>query len=335
LSSFLEVRLGGLRHPHGGDEHIDLYASPIAIRSVFMTQRIPHTDLAFAKANGIEIAYDTFGDQSDPPLLLIMGLGGQMILWDEEFCKRLATRGYWVIRFDNRDVGLSTSFAAARVPSISAVVEALSHGESLDVPYTLTDMAHDAMGLLDAIGIESAHVVGLSMGGMIGQIMALRFPERVRSLTSVMSTTGDRELPQPKPEALSALFSPIPSERSAYVEGWLNLWRVLSGPRIPVEEALARKWAELSHDRGLNPNGFVRQMVAVIASGSRKDALKALTVPTLVLHGNADPLVPVECGIDTAKSIPGAKLRVIEGMGHALPEALWSQVIDAIAAHAS
>jgi mutator protein MutT len=299
-----------------------------------MTQAVSYTDLAFATANGIDIAYDTFGSASDPPLLLIMGLGVQMILWDENFCRQLAARGYRVIRFDNRDVGLSTSFTGAGVPNIPAVLEAQSRGVALEVPYTLADMANDAMGVLDALAIASAHVVGLSMGGMIGQVMALRFPERVRSLTSIMSTTGDPELPPPKPEALAVLVSPIPAERSAYVEGWLTVWRVLSGPQTPIEEALARKWAELSHDRGLNPHGFLRQMAAVIASGSRKDALKSLTVPTLVLHGDADPLVPLECGIDTANSIPGAKLHIIEGMGHALPKALWPQVIDAIAGHA-
>jgi pimeloyl-ACP methyl ester carboxylesterase len=299
-----------------------------------MPQGVPYTDLAFAKANGIEIAYDTFGHQSDPPILLIIGLGVQMILWDEKFCKQLAARGYWVIRFDNRDIGLSTILNKLGVPNISDVMKALSRGEALNVPYTLADMANDAVGLLDAIGIDSAHVVGLSMGGMIGQLMALHFPGRIRTLTSVMSTTGDPKLPPPKPEALSVLVAPIPPERSAYVEGWLNVWRVLSGPQIPVEAALARKWAESSHDRGLNPNGFLRQMAAVLASGSRKNSLKALNVPTLVVHGDSDPLVPLECGIDTANSIPGAKLHIIQGMGHALPEAVWSQLIDAIASHA-
>jgi pimeloyl-ACP methyl ester carboxylesterase len=300
-----------------------------------MKQVLPRSDLAFARTNGIEIAYDTFGHPSNPPLLLIMGLGVQMVVWDDTFCELLAARGYWVIRFDNRDVGLSTNLSRAGVPSIPEIIEAQSRREPVNVPYTLNDMADDAIGLFDALGIESAHVVGLSMGGMIGQIMALRFPGRIKTLTSVMSTTGDPNLPPPQPEALSVLVIPIPPERSAYIEGWLTVWRILSGPQIPVEEHLARRWAELSHERGLNPTGFLRQMAAVIASGSRKDALKDLTVPTLVLHGDADPLVPVECGIDTANSISGAKLRIIEGMGHTLPEAVWPTVIDAIAEHAS
>ena len=299
-----------------------------------MTRGVPHTDLAYAKTNGIEIAYDTFGYQSDPPLLLIMGLGVQMVVWDEKFCEQLAARGYRVIRFDNRDTGLSTNLNKAGVLSISALTEAQLRGQAPDTLYTLDDMADDAMGLLDTLGIESAHVVGLSMGGMIGQIMAIRFPWRIRSLTSAMSTTGNPKLPPPKPEALSVLVAPIPAERSAYINAWLNVWRVLSGPQIPVEPNLAGKWAELSHDRGLNPGGYLRQMAAIMASGARQDALKAITVPTLVLHGDADPLVPLECGLDTANSIPGAKLSIIEGMGHALPEALWSRVIDAIASHA-
>jgi len=290
--------------------------------------------VAFAGVNGIEIAYDTFGVPNDPPILLISGLGVQMVLWDEKFCSQLAARGYWVIRFDNRDVGLSTNLTKAGVPDIPSVSAAQSRGGPLDVPYTLADMAEDAIGLLDALAIDSAHVVGRSMGGMIGQLMAARVPARIRSLTSIMSTTGDPNLPPPKPEALAVLVAPIPPERSAYVEGWLEVWRVLGGPRVPVEEALARKWAELSHERGLNPNGFLRQMAAIIASGSRKGVLKTITVPTLVIHGDVDPLMPLECGIDTADSIPGAKLRIIEGMGHSLPEALWSQVIDALAGHA-
>jgi len=299
-----------------------------------MTHDVPNTDEAIAKANGIEIAYDTFGYRGDPALLLITGLGVQMVIWDERFCKQLAAKGYLVIRFDNRDMGRSTKMNKAAVPSISAVMKAQLSGKPADVPYTLADMADDAMGLLDALGIESSHVVGLSMGGMIGQIMGLRFPRRIRSLTSIMSTTGDPNLPPPKPESLAVLMAPIPTERTAYVESWINVWRVLSGPQVPVAEVDARKWTELSYDRGVNPEGFLRQMAAITASGSRKDALKSLTVPTLVLHGDADTLVPLECGIDTANAIPDAKLRIIEGMGHALPEALWSQVIDAIASHA-
>ena len=299
-----------------------------------MTQNVPHSDVGIAKANGIDIAYETFGDPGANPMLLIIGLGSQMIVWDDEFCTQLASRGYWVIRFDNRDIGLSTRFDEAGVPNISTLMQAQAQGEAAHAPYTLSDMMHDAMGLLDALGIDSVHVVGLSMGGMIGQIMAVEFPERIRTLTSVMSSTGDPGLPPPKPEALSILFTPLPTERIDYIESCVHVWRVLSGPKFPVDETRVRKWAEQSHDRGLNPAGFARQHAAIIVSGSRKEMLRSVTVPTMVLHGDADPLVPVECGIDTANAIPGAKLVIVKGMGHALPKALWPRVINAIVRHA-
>ena len=299
-----------------------------------MTQNVPHSEVAIAKANGIEIAYETFGDLGAKPMLLIIGLGSQMIVWDDEFCTQLASRGYWVIRFDTRDIGLSTKFNEAGVPNISALMQAQAQGEATHAPYTLSDMMYDAMGLLDELGIDSVHVVGLSMGGMIAQIMAVEFPERIRTLTSVMSSTGDPDLPPPKPEALSILFKRLPTERIDYIESCVQVWRVLSGTKFPVDEIRVRKRAEQSHDRGLNPAGFARQHAAIIASGSRKEMLKSLTVPTMVLHGDADPLVPVECSIDTANAIPGAKLVIIKGMGHALPKALWPRVINAIVRHA-
>ena len=184
-----------------------------------MTQNVPHSDVGIAKANGIEIAYETFGDPSAKPMLLIMGLGFQMIVWDDEFCTQLATRGHWVIRFDNRDIGLSTRFDKADVPNISTLLKSQEQGEAIHVPYTLSDMADDVIGLLDALGIESAHVVGLSMGGMIGQIMAAKFSERIHTLTSIMSSTGDPGLPPPKPDAISVLVTPLPTERA----GTLNV----------------------------------------------------------------------------------------------------------------
>ncbi|MEJ2716837.1 MAG: alpha/beta fold hydrolase [Deltaproteobacteria bacterium] len=295
---------------------------------------VPHTELAKAQANGIEIAYDTFGNPGDPPLLLIMGLGAQMIHWDEEFCKRLAARGYWVIRFDNRDVGLSTHFHDAEVPDIPAVMERFLRGEPAFIPYTLKDMGEDAVGLLDALGIESAHVVGISMGGMIGQLIAIHFPERIRTLTCLMSTTGEPGLPPPTPEAMSVLMTPLPTERTAYIEDSARIWRVIAGPKFQHDDSQARKWAELAHDRGLNPDGIARQMAAITASGGRRRALESVAVPTLVIHGDGDPLLPLECGKDIADAIPGAKLMIIEGLGHALPEAVWTEVIDAIAEHA-
>ena len=299
-----------------------------------MNQQVEHTEQAIANANGINIAYDTFGSPDAPPVLLITGIGVQMVVWDEEFCAQLASRGYRVIRFDNRDMGLSTTFPEAGVPDLAAVMHAQMRGESYPVPYTLEDMAKDAIGLLDSLGIESAHVVGASMGGMIGQVMAAHFPDRMRTFTSIMSTTGNPMLPPPQPDALAALLDPVPLERQGYIEAWKKIWRVMSGPHKPLGDELAQKWAELSYERGLNEEGYPRQMAAVTVSGNRKELLKTITVPTLVIHGDSDPLLSKEHGIDQADAIPGSKLLIIEGMGHATPKALWPQLIDAIAQHA-
>jgi len=298
-----------------------------------MTQDVPHSNPASVQANGIELVYDTFGQPSAPPLLLIMGLGGQMIAWDDEFCAQLAARGYWVIRFDNRDVGLSTKFDQAGVPDMAALAWARAQGEAIQAPYTLADMADDAAGLLDALGAGSAHVVGVSMGGMIAQAMAIRHPDRVRTLTSIMSSTGNPDLPPPAAEALEILLKPAPTDRDGYLESAVQSQQVLGGSPFPVDKDYTRERARRAFDRGLHPKGIARQMAAILASGSRKEALRSVTVPTLVIHGDADPLVPVEGGIDTADAVPGAELLIIEGMGHALPPALWPQVIDAIARH--
>jgi len=288
------------------------------------------------KANGIEIVYDTFGDSDAPPLLLIMGIGCQMIDWPDEFCAQLAARGYWVIRFDNRDVGLSTKLDEAGAPNIAALMEALERGEAVQVPYSVRDMADDAIGLLDALGIESAHVVGLSMGGTIAQAMAIHYPERVSTLTSIMSSTGDPELPPPTEEALAVLFESAPTDRAEYIEYRIRHRRILSGPEYPIDETRAREHAGQRFDRSLTPPaGFARQLAAILASGSRREALESITASTLVIHGNADSLVPVECGIDTANSVSGAELLIIEGMGHDWrPLALWPQVMEAIVQHA-
>jgi len=300
-----------------------------------ITQNIPHSAPLRACANGIEIVYEPFGDPDAPPMLLIMGLGCQMIDWHEEFCAQLAARGYWVIRFDNRDIGLSTKLDEAGVPNITALMEALGRGEAVRVPYLLRDMADDAVGLLDALEIESVHVVGLSMGGNIAQTMAIHYPERVSTLTSIMSSTSEPGLPPPTEEAWALLSDPAPTDRAGYIEHRVRHRQVLSGPEYPIDETRAREHAGRRFDRGLNPAGFARQWAAILASGSRKEALRSVAAPTLVIHGNGDPLVPVECGIDTANSVPGAELLIIEGMGHDwLPPALWPQLIDAIARHA-
>ncbi|MDP9993681.1 pimeloyl-ACP methyl ester carboxylesterase [Variovorax boronicumulans] len=284
--------------------------------------------------NGVEIAWDSFGDPAASPLVLIMGLGAQMVAWDDAFCARLAEAGgHRVIRFDNRDIGHSTHLSHLGVPDIQALMLQAMAGKPLAVPYTLRDMADDCIGLLDALGIERAHIVGASMGGAIGQEMAIHHPQRMRSFTSIMSTTGDPALPPPTPEALAVLFSPTPLTFDAYLAHYKKIWRVLRGPGFPLDEARDAERAQLIFLRGLNPGGVARQLAAVFASGNRKPALRDVRVPTLVIHGDADPLVPVACGVDVADAIAGAKLLRIPRMGHALPISMWPQIIDAIAAH--
>jgi pimeloyl-ACP methyl ester carboxylesterase len=290
---------------------------------------------SFASANGIRLCYETFGDPKDPPLVLIMGLASQMILWDDEFCAQLAARGFRVIRFDNRDIGLSTRFPDARTPRFAELVLAQATGVRFNVPYTLRDMAEDTVGLLDALGIAAAHVVGASMGGAIAQELAIRYPARLRSLTSIMSSTGSRWLPGPTPKALARLAKRVPLDRAGYVREYVVTWSVLNGDRLPFDAERTRGHGELTYERGINPAGASRQLMAIVASGSRKKTLRGVTVPTLVIHGTEDPLVPVEAGYDLARTIPAARLLLIEGMGHSFPRVVWPRIIDAIAQHAA
>ncbi len=289
---------------------------------------------AIAKVNGVELAYDTFGDPGASPLLLVMGLGAQMIRWHEDFCKPLAAMGYWVVRFDNRDVGNSTKFDEAGVPNILALMQAVQSGEVVSAPYTLSDMAADAVGLLDVLEVEKAHVVGASLGGMIVQTMAIEYPERIRTMTSIMSTTGELSVSMPKPEALAVITSIPPSDREECIEDAVKKQRILRGPKYPLDEAFVRQDAARAFDRCYHPEGMTRQLAAILASGSRKDKLKSVKIPTLVIHGDTDPLVPIEGGKDTAASIPGAKLLIIEGMGHDIPVEVAPQIIQAISEHA-
>jgi pimeloyl-ACP methyl ester carboxylesterase len=281
-------------------------------------------------ANGINIEYQEFGNRSGRPLLLIMGLGAQMIIWHEDFCTQLAERGHRVIRFDNRDVGKSSKFDHLGVPSFMEVLAAMQLRRPVQAPYLLSDMADDAVGLLDALGIEKANIVGASMGGMIAQDIATRFPSRVWSLTSIMSSTGNPDLPPAKPEAIAALLTPQPATRAENIERAVLVFRTIGSPGFPFDEADVRARAALSYDRGFSPEGAARQLIAVLASGSRKEALKSLRTPALVIHGRNDPLVPVEAARDTAAAIPGAQLMIIEGMGHDLPRMVWPRIIDAI-----
>jgi pimeloyl-ACP methyl ester carboxylesterase len=286
--------------------------------------------MPIAHANEIEIEYETFGKQAGRPLLLIMGLGAQMILWDEEFCEQLAARGHYVIRFDNRDVGLSTKCESGGVPDVMAAVTASMTRQPVSAPYRLSDMAADAAGLLGALGIDKAHVVGASMGGMIAQTVAIEHPECVLTLTSIMSTTGNPDLPPAKPEAMSALLIPPPADRDGNIARSVEVFRTIGSPGFPFEEERIRDRAGRSFDRCYDPAGVMRQMVAILASGSRKEALRKVRVPALVIHGVDDPLVPLAGGIDTAEAIPGARLLQIEGMGHDMPRPAWPRIVDAI-----
>jgi len=288
-----------------------------------------------AKANGIEIAYEALGDTAARPMLLIMGLGAQMVLWEDDFCRMLVERGHRVIRFDNRDVGRSTHFHDAGLPDIAAMMTAAFTGQPLSAPYTLSDMAKDCVGLLDALDIERADVVGASMGGMIAQALAIEHPRRVRTLTSIMSTTGNPALPPPNAEAIAFLLSPMPMDREGSIEHAVKMFRVIGSPDFPFEEARIRRLATLQYERGIDAAGVLRQLSAIVASGSRTEKLRSVTAPTLVIHGKADPLVPLEGGAETAAAIPGARLEAVEGMGHDLPMSLWPRLVEWISTHAS
>jgi pimeloyl-ACP methyl ester carboxylesterase len=253
-----------------------------------------------------------------------------MILWEDELCAALIERGHRVIRFDNRDVGRSTRLADAGMPDMTGAATAFFAGQPVDAPYTLSDMAADAAGLLDALGIASAHVVGASLGGMIAQTLAIERPERVRSLASIMSSTGRLGLPPATPAAMAVLLMPTPNERDAYVERSLHVFRTIGSPGFPFDAERVRHLAVRSWERGISPDGPARQLLAVIASGSRHERLAAVRVPTLVFHGADDPLMPVEHARDTAACIPQAELVVVDGMGHDLPHPVWPRLVDAI-----
>jgi pimeloyl-ACP methyl ester carboxylesterase len=287
-----------------------------------------------AKANNISIEYEAFGDPSSPPILLIVGLSCQLIYWDEEFCRRLADAGLYVIRFDNRDAGLSTKLDAAGVPDIMDMVSKLMSRQKVTPPYTIHEMAADAVGLLDALKIDKAHVCGMSMGGMIAQSLAIYYPQRVLSLTSIYSTTGNPHLPQPKPEIMGLLLTPPPREREPFIQFQLNLYRAFTGPGFGFDEEWVRKTMGMAYDRAYFPQGVARQLAAILTQENRKPALKGVRAPTLVIHGDADPLVSVEAGKDTAEAMPGAELKIIKGMGHDLPHGeAWAQIADHIIAH--
>lgn len=283
--------------------------------------------------SGIELEYDTFGSPDDPALLLIMGFTAQMTAWEPEFCQILADGGRYVIRFDNRDCGLSTKLDGS-VPDVAGAMTAAFSGTAAPPqPYLLADMALDAVGLLDVLGIEKAHILGASMGGMIAQTIAINHPERVVTLTSVMSTPGEIEVGQPSEEAMIAIMTPPAASRREYIE---------TSPRYMVwqskkyrNEARTKELAARDYDRSSYPEGATRQMAAIYASGRRTEGLQALNVPTLVIHGRDDQLITPSAGFRTAELVPGAHLLFVSDMGHDLPEPLWPLITDAVLSHTS
>jgi pimeloyl-ACP methyl ester carboxylesterase len=284
-------------------------------------------------ASGIELEYDTFGSPDDPALLLVMGLTAQMTVWRSEFCQMLADGGRHVIRFDNRDCGLSTKLDDVEIDPLAVMQAAMSGAGLPNAPYTLSDMALDAIGLLDHLGVARAHVVGASMGGMIVQTMAIEHPERLLSMTSIMSTIGDTEYGGSSPEALQVLLSPPPTDRSAVIERSVDMAVWSSKRYFDAEET--KQMAALQYDRSFYPAGAPRQIAAIYASGDRTQALRSVIVPTLVIHGLDDTLIAPSGGRRTAELIPGAHLFEIADMGHDMPRPLWPLITAAIVAHNS
>jgi len=282
-----------------------------------------------AKVNNIEIEYETIGDPTSKPLLLIAGLGGQLLAWSDEICENLANSDFFVIRFDNRDIGLSTKFEDAGLPNFMEINTAYTRGELPIVPYTLEDMANDAIGVLDALNIDKAHICGASMGGMIAQVIAYKYSSRVRSLTIIMSTTGNPDLPQGKPEIMAQFFAPVPSEREVYIEEMVKRDRLIHGT-FAYDEDQGRDYRIKEYDRSYYPEGIARQLAAMAVPGNIKPKISAIQAPTLVIHGREDPFNPVEAGRDIATAIPGAELLILDGMGHSFPREVIPRIINAL-----
>src|SRR5271166_295382 len=285
------------------------------------------------RANGITIEYEEFGPLDAPVILLIMGLGMQLVAWPNSFCEGLAARGFRIIRFDNRDAGLSSPMPSAGRLATRAMMARALFGLQVRPPYTLNDMAVDTVGLLDVLGVAKAHVVGASMGGMIAQIVAIEHPERVKSLTSIMSTSGDRALPGPRGKVLRALIWPRPRSESMAIRRMIEFFHLVGGSGYPPTEAELQAKVERSVRRSYRPDGLARQLIAIQTAPSRVRTLRRVKAPTLVLHGSEDPLIPMAGGEDTAANIPGARLRIVPGMGHFLPETLVPLLVEEIAEH--
>ncbi len=291
---------------------------------------VPASGEQRARVGDIELCYESFGDPDAPPVLLVMGLGSQMVVWEDGFCEQLAARGFWVTRFDNRDAGRSTILDDRPVPTLSQLLLR----DPRAAAYTLEEMADDAAGLLDVLDVEAAHVVGLSMGGMIAQLIAIRHPERVLSLVSIMSTTGNRRVGRPHPSMVRRLLTRRPLDREGYVQSFVATYHQLGSRRYPPGDDRTRALAERCFERGVNPRGTARQLIAITSTRDRTVDLAGLRVPTTVIHGTADRLVMPSGGRATAAAIPGARLVEIQGMGHDVPPVLWERVVDEIAATA-
>ena len=282
-----------------------------------------------ANVNNIEIEYETIGDPTSKPLLLIAGLGSQLLAWSDEICENLAKVGFFVIRFDNRDVGLSTKFEDAGIPDMMEISAAYHRGEKPHLPYSLEDMVDDAVGILDTLNIDKAHICGASMGGMIAQILAYRHPSRVQSLAVIMSTTGNPELPPAKPEILMQFFAPVPSEREAYIDEMVKRDSLIYG-NFTYNENQGRDYRTKEYDRCYYPDGIARQLAAMAVPGNIKPKISAIRAPTIVIHGSEDPFNHIEAGKEIASEIPGAELLIINGMGHSFPSEILSHIVNAL-----
>ncbi|WP_145407678.1 alpha/beta fold hydrolase [Paenibacillus xylanexedens] len=289
--------------------------------------------MSILKVNGIDLAFDSYGNETDETILLIAGLGTQMIRWTAPFCEMLAHRGYRVIRFDNRDTGLSTHFNQYATLDFEALARTLMSGQRPEIPYTLDDMSDDAIGLLDVLGIKKAHVVGRSMGGMIAQLVAGRYPDRVLSLTSIMSTTGNPVLPPTSPEVMALMTRPTPNpmkDEAGYLAQSVAFAKRIAGTGYPFNENEYRSLIQEEIQRAYDPGSIGRQIAAIAVSGDRRPLLSKVKVPALVIHGLDDPMFVPACGEDTAQAISDAELMLLEGMGHDMPTPLYATIVDGI-----
>ena len=288
-----------------------------------------------ANANGIKIEFETFGDKSSPSVLLIMGLAGQLIHWQKEFCENLSSKGYHVIRYDNRDSGLSTKFDDVSLAEAMEKIGTIFMGEKVPVPYSIEDMANDAAGLLDFLNIKQAHICGMSMGGYIAQAFAINNPSRTLSLTSIYSHSGNRKEFLPTEEVMKFMLTPTPENRDANIEYTMKYYKLISGTGLPFDEDFHQNLATQSYDRSFCPGGVARQYLAIMTQKDRATDLEKLATPALIVHGDDDPVIPLAGGEATAAVIPNAEIKIIKGMGHAMPnlQAYWSDILNTMVNH--